>query len=158
MNPTFKFGLGLFVYFAILLSDVRLSRRYYVSEVAPRKGNHDGEHVPFLRGVQVARQGYMAVHVEENELQGEDSHAGTECGGSEGHAQSPAACAVLAAQAARAEADRLPATLHAGADPTRQQAGSALCNPTIPMTDPSFTLFQLDDLHRSCWRPIDYTC
>lgn len=52
----------------ILLSDVRLSRRYYVSEVAPRQGDNDGKHVSFLRGVQVAGQGDMAVHVEEDEL------------------------------------------------------------------------------------------
>lgn len=80
--------------FGILLSDVRLSPRYNVFEVASREGYNDGEHFPFLRGVQVKGQGNMAVHVEENELQGQDPHAGPKRGGGEGYAQSPAARAV----------------------------------------------------------------
>lgn len=63
------FGVGgwlLYLVISILLSDVRLSRRYYVSEVASRQGDNDGEYFPFLRGVQVEGQGDMAVHLEED--------------------------------------------------------------------------------------------
>lgn len=97
-----------------------------------------------MRGVQVAGQGYLALHFEEDELQGADPHAGLERGGGEGHAQPPTARAVPAAaprrarrraQAARARPLRLRHRHHArGARlaVARNRMTSAQCN-TIPI-------------------------
>lgn len=66
-------------------------RRYKIPEVSAREDNYDGQHVSILRGVQAAGQGDMALHIEENKLQGSDTHAGVQRGGGEGNAQPPAA-------------------------------------------------------------------